>query len=172
MLFSFPLMCAIQEISARTGRVTGRGIAENMRRHYSSRLLYPVVSLLVVTNTLNLGADIGAMGAALQLLIGGPALLYAVNFAAICLSLEIFITYQRYSRILKWLTMVLFSYILAVFFVRVPWRQVAMGTFIPSFAGDHHYWEIIIAIFGTTISPYLLYARSSTGSPPCRSWSW
>ena len=161
MLFSFPLMCAIQEISARIGRVTGRGIAENMRRHYSSWLLYPMVSLLVVTNTLNLGADIGAMGAALQLLIGGPALLYAVGFAALCLFLEIFITYQRYSRILKWLTLVLFSYILTVFFVSVPWRQVAVGTFIPSLAGDHNYWEIIIAIFGTTISPYLFFWQAS-----------
>ena len=161
MLFSFPLMCAIQEISARIGRVTGRGIAENIRRHYSPWLLYPVVLLLVLANTLNLGADIGAMGAALQLLIGGPALLYAVGFAALCLFLETFISYQRYSRILKWMTLVLFSYVLTVFFVRIPWRQVAAGTFIPSFAGGHAYWGIIIAIFGTTISPYLFFWQAS-----------
>jgi NRAMP (natural resistance-associated macrophage protein)-like metal ion transporter len=161
MLFSFPLMCGIQEISARIGRVTGRGIAGNIRRHYSPWLLHPVVFVLVVANTLNLGADIGAMGAALQLLIGGSALLYAVGFALLCLVLEVFTSYQRYSRILKWMTLVLFSYVLTVFFVKVPWGQVAVGTFIPSFAGGHEYWGVIIAILGTTISPYLFFWQAS-----------
>lgn len=161
MPFSFPLMCAIQEISARIGRVTGRGIAGNIRRSYSPWLLYPVVFLLVLANTLNIGADIGAMGSALQLLVGGPALLYAIGFAALCLFLEVFITYKRYSHYLKWLTVLLFSYVLTVFFVKIPWRQVALGTLIPTFSRQGNYWATFIAILGTTISPYLFFWQAS-----------
>jgi NRAMP (natural resistance-associated macrophage protein)-like metal ion transporter len=161
MLFSFPLMCAIQEISARIGRVTGRGIAGNIRRTYSPWLLYPVVFLLVLANTLNIGADIGAMGSALQLLVGGPALIYAIGFAALCLVLEVFITYEKYSRYLKWLTVVLFSYVLTAFFVKIPWRQVALGTLIPTFTRQGNYWATFIAILGTTISPYLFFWQAS-----------
>ncbi len=161
MVFSFPLMCAIQEICARIGRVTGRGIAGNIRRYYSPRLLYPVVALLVLANTLNLGADIGAMGAGLKLLIGGSALLYAIGFAVLCLALQIFIAYQRYSHYLKWLTLVLFSYVITAFFVKIPWRQVGLGTFIPTFSRDGHYWATFIAILGTTISPYLFFWQAS-----------
>jgi NRAMP (natural resistance-associated macrophage protein)-like metal ion transporter len=161
MVFSFPLMCAIQEISARIGRVTGRGIAGNIRRHYSPWLLYPVVALLVLANTINLGADIGAMGSALQLLIGGPALLYAVGFAVLCLLLQVFVAYHRYSRYLKWMTVVLFSYVLTVFFVQIPWREVAMGTFIPTLSRNGNYWATFIAILGTTISPYLFFWQAS-----------
>ena len=161
MVFSFPLMSGIQEISARIGRVTGRGLAGNIRRHYSPWLLYPVVFLLVLANTINLGADIGAMGSALQLLIGGPALLYAIGFAVLCLVLEIFITYRRYSRYLKWLTLVLFSYVATAFFVKVPWREVALGTLIPTFSSSSEYWATFIAILGTTISPYLFFWQAS-----------
>jgi Mn2+/Fe2+ NRAMP family transporter len=154
-------MCAIQEISARIGRVTGRGLAGNIRRYYSRWLLYPVVLLLVLANTINLGADIGAMGSALQLLIGGPALLYAIGFALLCVVLEVFITYQRYARLLKWLTLVLFSYVLTAFFVKIPWRQVAQGTLVPSFSRNGPYWATFIAILGTTISPYLFFWQAS-----------
>jgi NRAMP (natural resistance-associated macrophage protein)-like metal ion transporter len=161
MVFSWPLMCAIQEISARIGRVTGRGIAGNIRRYYSRWLLYPVVVVLVLANTINLGADIGAMGSALQLLIGGPALLYAIGFAVLCLVLEVFVAYQRYSHYLKWMTLVLFSYVLTSFFVKVPWRQVAVGTFIPTLSRNGQYWATFIAILGTTISPYLFFWQAS-----------
>ena len=161
MVFSWPLMCAIQEISARIGRVTGRGIAGNIRRYYSRWLLYPVVVLLVLANTANLGADIGAMGSALQLLIGGPALLYAIGFAVLCVVLQVFIAYQRYSHYLKWMTLVLFSYVLTAFFVKIPWRQVAMGTFIPTHSRNGQYWATFIAILGTTISPYLFFWQAS-----------
>jgi NRAMP (natural resistance-associated macrophage protein)-like metal ion transporter len=161
MVFSFPLMCGIQEISARIGRVTGRGIAGNIRRHYSAMLLYPVVFLLVLANVINLGADIGAMGSALKLLIGGPAILYAIGFALLCLILEIFISYRRYSRYLKWLTIVLFSYVATAFFVKVPWRQVAMGAFLPTLSSQGAYWATFIAILGTTISPYLFFWQAS-----------
>ena len=161
MLFSFPLMCAIQEISARIGRVTGRGIAGNIRRSYSRWLLYPVVFLLVLANTLNIGADIGAMGSALQLLLGGPALTYAIGFAALCLALPVFLTYEKYSHYLKWLTVVLFSYVLSAFFVKIPWRQVALGTLLPTFSRQGNYWATFIAILGTTISPYLFFWQAS-----------
>jgi Mn2+/Fe2+ NRAMP family transporter len=154
-------MCAIQEISARIGRVTGRGIAGNIRRYYSPWLLYPVVALLVLANTLNLGADIGAMGSALQLLVGGPALLWSIGFAALCLMLQVLITYTRYSHYLKWLTLVLFSYVLTAFFVQIPWRQVALGTLVPTFSPNGNYWATFIAILGTTISPYLFFWQAS-----------
>ena len=171
MVFSWPLMCAIQEISARIGRVTGRGIAGNIRRYYSAWLLYPVVVLLVLANTINLGADIGAMGSAMQLLIGGPALLYAIGFAMLCLVLEVFVSYQRYSRYLKWLTLVLFSYVLAAFSVKIPWRTVAMGTLIPTFSRNGQYWATVVAILGTTISPYLFFWQASQETEEIRDHS-
>ena len=161
MLFSFPLMCAIQEISARIGRVTGRGIAGNLRRHYSPWLLYPVVMLLVLANVINIGADIGGMGAALRLLIGGSALFYAVAFTGLCIVLEVFVTYTRYARYLKWLTLVLFSYVVAAFLEHIPWRQVALGTLLPTFSRSGAYWATVIAVLGTTISPYLFFWQAS-----------
>ncbi|HTQ32613.1 MAG TPA: divalent metal cation transporter [Stellaceae bacterium] len=105
MLFSFPLMAAIQEISARIGRVTGQGIAANLGDHYSRWLLRFIVLLLVAANVINLGADLGAMGAAVRLVIGGSAQFYVVVLAIVCASLEIFVQYQRYASILKWLTL-------------------------------------------------------------------
>jgi NRAMP (natural resistance-associated macrophage protein)-like metal ion transporter len=171
MVFSWPLMCAIQEISARIGRVTGRGIAGNIRRYYSRWLLYPVVALLVLANTINLGADIGAMGSALQLLIGGPALLYAIGFAILCLLLEVFVTYQRYSHYLKWMTLVLFSYVLVAFSVKIPWRTVALGTFIPTLSQNGQYWATFVAILGTTISPYLFFWQASQETEEIRGHS-
>ncbi len=169
MLFSFPLMTAVQEISARIGRVTGRGLAGNIRRYYSGSLLYPIVFLLVVANTINLGADIGAMGAALQLLIGGPALIYAAAFALLCVVLQIFIPYSTYVCYLKWLTVVLFSYVATVFFVHVPWKQAAWGTIVPSFSKNGNYWATCIAILGTTISPYLFFWQASQETEEIRS---
>jgi NRAMP (natural resistance-associated macrophage protein)-like metal ion transporter len=164
MLFSLPLMSAIQEISARIGRVTGRGIAGNIRRYYSPWLLYPVVFLLVLANTINLGADIGAMGDALRLVIGGSPLLYAILFALVSLLLEIFVRYERYAKYLKWLTLALFSYVATVFMVHVPWRAALKGTIIPSFSMSSDYWATFIAIFGTTISPYLFFWQASQES--------
>jgi Mn2+/Fe2+ NRAMP family transporter len=119
MLFSYPLMCAVQEISGRIGRVTGRGIAGNIRLYYSPWLLYPLVILLVLANTFNIGADIGAMGEALKLLIGGNALLYACAFAALCVILQTLVPYAKYSVYLKWLTPVLFSYVATALVVHV-----------------------------------------------------
>jgi len=161
MLFTWPLMCAIQEISARIGRVTGKGIAANLREHYSKPLLYGIVALLLVANFINLGADLGAMAAALRLLVGGPLGLYVVFFAAVCTVLEIFSSYQRYVKILKWLTLALFAYVATAFVVHMPWGKVAYNTFVPHISWSKDYLVLIVAILGTTISPYLFFWQAS-----------
>lgn len=157
MLFSWPLMSAIQEISARIGRVTGRGIAGNLKQHYSAPLLFGIVALLVVANTINLGADIGAMAAALKLLIGGPILVYVGLFSLASLLLEVFVDYARYVFVLKWLTLSLFAYFAVAFSVHVPWTEVGRDLVIPHVSTDKAYLTVIVAILGTTISPYLFF---------------
>jgi NRAMP (natural resistance-associated macrophage protein)-like metal ion transporter len=161
MLFTWPLMVAIQEISARIGRVTGKGIAANLREHYPKPLLYGIVGLLAIANFINLGADLGAMADALRLLIGGPSGLYVILFAAFCTTLEIFSKYNSYVKILKWLTLALFAYVAAAFAVKVPWGEVVHDTFIPSITWSTDYLVLIVAILGTTISPYLFFWQAS-----------
>lgn len=161
MLFSYPLMGAIQEISARIGRVTGRGIAGNMRRYYPRWLTYIITGLLIIANVINLGADISAMGAAMKLLIGGSALLYAALFAFASLLLQIFIPYAKYVSFLKWLTLVLFAYVATVFVVHVPWGQALHSTFVPAIELKPEYFAGLIAVLGTTISPYLFFWQAS-----------
>ena len=157
MLFSWPLMCAIQEISARIGRVTGRGIAGNLKRHYAAPILYAIVGLLVVANTINIGADLGAMAAALKLLIGGPHWLYILGFAVVTILLETFVRYSRYVSVLKWLTLSLFAYVAVAFIVSVPWLTVAHDLIIPNITLKAEYLTVVVAILGTTISPYLFF---------------
>lgn len=157
MLFSWPLMCAIQEISARIGRVTGRGIAGNLKKHYPAAAVYSVVSLVVTANIINLGADLGAMGAALKLLIGGPALIYVALFGLVTVLLEVFSRYSRYVSILKWLTLSLFAYVAVAFVVNVPWATVGYNLVVPHIVFDASYLTAIIAVLGTTISPYLFF---------------
>ena len=161
MLFTWPLMAAIQEISARLGRVTGKGIAANIRDHYPAVLLRAIVLLLVVANTINLGADLGAMGDALRLLVGGSKHVYVVAFAALCAVLEIFVTYARYVRVLKWLTLSLFAYVATVLVVEVPWSVVAERLVIPTIVSEREYVVLIVAVLGTTISPYLFFWQAS-----------
>ena len=161
MLFSYPLMSGIQEISARIGRVTGRGIAGNMRKYYPRWLTYIVAGLLVIANVINLGADLSAMGAAVQLLIGGSALLYSILFAVFSLLLQIFVPYKKYVNFLRWLTLVLFTYVATVFVVRVPWGEALQGTFIPTIEFKADYFAGLIAVLGTTISPYLFFWQAS-----------
>ncbi len=156
----YPFMAAIQEISARLGRVTGRGIAGNIRRFYPPWILYFTVVLLLIANVINIGADIGAMGAAVNLLAGGPTLLYCVLFALVSVLLQIFIPYKTYSAILKWLTLSLFAYVGTVFVVQIEWKEVLQGTFIPNISVKREYLAALIAILGTTISPYLLFWQS------------
>ena len=160
MPFIYPFMAAIQEISARLGRVTGRGIAGNMRRFYPTWMLYVTVALLIVANTINIGADIGAMGAAVNLLVGGPAHFYCVLFAVISVVLQVRIQYKTYSTILKWLTFSLFAYVGTIFVVQINWAEVLRGTFIPVISLEKEYLAALIAVLGTTISPYLLFWQS------------
>src|SRR5437763_1426728 len=161
MLFTWPLMAAIQEISARIGRVTGKGIAANLREHYSIWLLRPIVMLLLVANFINLGADLGAMGDGLRLLIGGPRGLYVVLLAAACTTLEIFSSYERYVRVLKWLTLSLFAYVAVALIVQVPWGEVGYNTIVPHILWQTDYIVVIVAVLGTTISPYLFFWQAS-----------
>ena len=157
MLFSFPLMAVIQAVSARIGCVTGYGIARNLRRHYSPWLLRAVVLLLLVANVINLGADLGAMGAALGLLIGGPELLYTGLFGVICILLETFMSYARYAAVLKWTTLSLFAYVAVVFAAHVPWGTALYNTLVPHLVFDAPHAMAMVAILGTTISPYLFF---------------
>jgi len=161
MLFCFPLMVAIQEISARMGRVTGRGIAGNIRAHYPRWLLYAIVGLLLLANTINLGADLGAMAAALKLLIGGPAGLYVAGFAIFCTWLEVFSRYQRYVSILKWISFVLLAYVAVALVVHVPWGTVLYRTFVPNFSLNTDYVVTVVAVLGTTITPYCFFWQAS-----------
>jgi NRAMP (natural resistance-associated macrophage protein)-like metal ion transporter len=157
MLFSWPLMCAIQEISARIGRVTGRGIAGNLKKHYPNAVVYSIVFLVVVANVINIGADLGAMGAGLKLLIGGPQLVYVGLFGLVTVLLEVFSRYSRYVSILKWLTLSLFAYVGVAFVVKMPWLEVAKSLVIPQISFTPAYMTVVVAILGTTISPYLFF---------------
>jgi NRAMP (natural resistance-associated macrophage protein)-like metal ion transporter len=161
LLFTYPLMAAIQEISARIGRTTGHGIAANIRHHYPNWMLQSIVFLLVIANTINIGADLGAMADALKLLIGGPAFVYVVVFGVVCAVLEVFVPYSRYVSILRWLTFALFAYFGTVLVVKVPWAEAAKGFFIPTLSSDASFWTVVVAIFGTTISPYLFFWQAS-----------
>ncbi len=157
LLLTYPLMCAVQQISAQIGRVTGRGLAGNLRRHYPTTLLHGIVALLVVANTINIGADLGAMAAALKLLIDGPLLVYVGLFAVVSVLLEVFMRYSRYVSALRWLTLSLFAYVATVFVVDVPWGTVAASLIVPHIQFSADYLTVVVAVFGTTISPYLFF---------------
>src|SRR5205085_335341 len=152
MALTYPLMGGMQEISARIGLVTGRGLAGNLRRHFPRPLLYVVVLLLLVANTINIGADIGAMAASLRMLAGGPVLLYTLAFGAVSALLQVFVPYHRYVAFLKWLCAALFAYIGIAFVIRIPWSEVLRSTLVPSMQWSRASVEMIIAILGTTIS--------------------
>lgn len=161
LILTFPLMVVIQEVSARIGRTTGKGISANIRGHYPAAVLYPIVLLLFVANTINVGADLGAMGDALALLLHGSKIAYVALFGVICAAAEIFIHYKRYASILRWLTLVLFAYFGALMSVKVPWSKVAIGLVLPSPSVSVAFWTTVVAIFGTTISPYLFFWQAS-----------
>ena len=157
LVLSYPLMVAIQEVSARIGRVTGYGIAGNLRRHYPRWLSAGIVGLLLIANTINLGADLGAMAAALDLLIAGPVLLYVCLFGLFSASLAIFTRYARYVLILRWLCLSLLSYVICAFVVQVPWAMVGWAVIWPKLSLEPDYLMAIVAVLGTTISPYLFF---------------
>ncbi len=160
-LFTFPLMAVIQEISGRIGRVTGKGIAANLRLHYPRWLLYLCVGLLLTANTINIGADLGAMGEAMELLFNIPSALSVVAFAAVCVYLAVFLPYKTYVPILQWLVVALFAYVFTAFVTDVPWKDVVRFTFVPSLHLNKETLAMIIAVLGTTISPYLFFWQSS-----------
>jgi Mn2+/Fe2+ NRAMP family transporter len=161
MLLSYPLMVAIQEISARIGRVTGHGIAGNVCRNFPTPTIWLLVTLLFIANTINIAADLGAMGDATRLLIGGPAGAYVVLYAAISVLAQIFFNYKRYVAILKWLTLCLFAYVIALAVVHVPWTEAIKGLVIPRITWTGAFLTTLVAILGTTISPYLFVWQSS-----------
>jgi NRAMP (natural resistance-associated macrophage protein)-like metal ion transporter len=158
---TFPLMVGIQVFSARIGRVTGNGLAANIRLRYPAWVLHSLVCLLLLANTINIAADIGAMAAALKLLIGGPAHWYAILFGLLSLVLQIFIPFPRYAPILKILTLSLFAYVATVFVVQIPWGTVIQYTIMPSISFSTNYVVAIVAVLGTTISPYLFFWQAS-----------
>ncbi len=161
MLLTFPLMVAIQDISARVGRVTGEGIASAISRFYSPTLLHGVIVLLFVANTINIAADLGAMADATKLLIGGPAFLYVVLYGGISVLAQIFLDYKRYVAVLKWLTLSLFAYVAALAFAKVSWSDAVKGALLPQVQWSTDYLTTVVAIFGTTISPYLFFWQAS-----------
>ena len=161
LLLTYPLMCAIQMISAQVGRVTGKGLAGNMRRHYPAPLVYPLIALLLVANIINIGADLGAMAAALRLLVDGPQLAFVAAFAIVTVLLEVFMRYSRYASVLRWLTISLFAYVATVFAVDVPWLTVAQNLVVPHIKLSGNYLAIVVAVFGTTISPYLFFWQAA-----------
>jgi NRAMP (natural resistance-associated macrophage protein)-like metal ion transporter len=160
VLFTTPLMIGIQIVSARIGRVTGQGVAANIREHFPRPVLYFIVCLLLFANTINIAADLGAMGDALVLVAGGNSSIYIVFFALLSLTLQIFIPFPRYAPILKVLTLALFAYVGTVLVVRTPLEALAQ-TLIPRLSSDKDYVSMLVAVLGTTISPYLFFWQAS-----------
>jgi NRAMP (natural resistance-associated macrophage protein)-like metal ion transporter len=160
-VLSFPLMVVIQQVAAEIGRVTGAGIARNLRRHYPRPLLWAMVTLLLVANVVNLGADLSAMGAALALLAGGNAMLYTLLFGIVCVVLEVTLSYPRYAAILKWTTLSLFTYVAVVAVAQVPWGRALTALVVPELQWNAAYATAMVAILGTTISPYLFFWQAA-----------
>lgn len=161
VVLTFPLMVAVQSISARIGRVTGRGLAGNMVKVFPTGIVMVLVLLLFVANTINLGADLAAMGAAAKLVLGGSERLYTLGFAVFSLLAIVFVPYHRYVGLLKWFTFSLLAYVGVVFFVKIDWAAVAAGALVPKVALSGDALTLVVAIFGTTISPYLFFWQSS-----------
>ena len=199
MLLTYPLMVAIQEISARVGRTTGKGIASNIREHYPAWLLYLLVALLFAANVINIGADLAAMGDADKLLVGGPTLAYVIVFGIICAAAQIYMDYERYTAVLKWACLVLFLYVAALLAVRVPWARSSQGPvypfdrldfrFLHHPGGDRRYHDLALSVLlasgagsrGGTGHPqrqplirmrWQAPARASRASGPTRRWAW
>ena len=161
LFFTYPLMVAVQIICARIGRVTGKGLAANLLAIFPQWMVVSLALLLFVANTINIGADVAAMGAAAQLLTGSGARAFTVAAAAISLLLQVFVPYHRYVYYLKWSTLVLFAYVGVVFSVRIDWPGVAMHVVMPKASFSAAWMTVVVAVFGTTISPYLFFWQTS-----------
>jgi Mn2+/Fe2+ NRAMP family transporter len=161
VFLTLPFMVAIQLVSARIGRQSGQGIAANLRAHTPRAFLLFIVALLVVANTINIAADISAMGEALQLVVGGGDHFHSVLFGALTVLLQVFVPYRRLAPVLKWLTLSLFVYVGAAFTVAIPWAQVGHDLIVPHIEASSVFWLTIVAVLGTTISPYLFFWQAS-----------
>lgn len=161
LFFTYPLMVAVQAISARIGRVTGRGLTANLRDIFPAWTVYALVLGLFVANTVNIGADLAAIGAAAELLVGRGQLLFTLAAAVISTTLQVFVPYHAYVRYLKWLTFALLAYVGVVFSVKIDWLQVGSHTVMPRLPLTADALTVVLAVFGTTISPYLMYWQSS-----------
>jgi NRAMP (natural resistance-associated macrophage protein)-like metal ion transporter len=162
LVCTYPLMVAIQEISARIGRVTGRGIGGNIRAHYSPWTLHSVAALLCIANTVNIAADLAAMAEAARLLLPAlPLWLGVASFGSVCAVAPLLVDHRRYVSLLKWLTLALFAYVAVLFTVHVPWHEVARGMFVPRWSTGATFWQMVVAVLGTTISPYMLFWQAA-----------
>jgi len=161
MVFLYPLVSSIQLISARIGRVTGHGLATNLRRVFPQPVVTVLVALLILANTINIGADLAAMGAAAELVLGWGHHVFTLVFAGVSLTLQVLVPYHRYVRFLKWLTLALFAYFGVAVTVQIDWGEVALRTFLPQLALTAATVTMVVALFGTTISPYLLLWQAS-----------
>ena len=160
-VFLLPFMTAVQEACARIGAATGKGLAEIIKENYSKKILYGAVILVVLANTINIGADIGALGAAANLVLPISFPVLILGFTALILILEIFISYRAYAKFLKWLTLALLAYPLTVFLMDQPWGEILRATFVPNIEFSFAFLFIITGVFGTTISPYMFFWQAS-----------
>ncbi|WP_210202505.1 Nramp family divalent metal transporter [Alsobacter soli] len=161
MLLTLPLMVSVQMISARIGRTTGRGLARNLRDHYPAWLLRGIVFAVVIANTINIGADLGAMADAVRQVAGGPAWVYLLGFGLLSVLLQVFMQYTRYVAILKWLSAALFAYVVTLLMVHVDWAEAGKRLVVPQFQWSKDYVTLIVAVLGTTISPYLFFWQAA-----------
>jgi NRAMP (natural resistance-associated macrophage protein)-like metal ion transporter len=166
LFLTMPLMIGIQMLSARIGWVTQEGLAANIDKMCPRWLTVPLVGLLVMANTINIAADIGAMGEAVKLLAGGPQALYVLGFGAVCIGTQVYFSYERTVRLLKWLTLALFAYVAVILAVAVPWKQAIVESLepwshLPAGESAQDYASIVVAVLGTTISPYLFFWQAS-----------
>ncbi len=159
--YQLPLLIAIQETCARIGAVTGKGLAGVVKEHYSRKILMAVVMLVVIANTINIGADIGAMASAAELVFNLPFVFYAIFFAVLIILLEVFISYKRYVKFLKWLTLALLAYVFTALIVEHSWGEIFLATFIPRIEFSFAWLFIVTGVFGTTISPYMFFWQAS-----------
>jgi NRAMP (natural resistance-associated macrophage protein)-like metal ion transporter len=160
-LWMLPLVTGVQEACGRIGNITGQGLARNIKNRYSLRTLRLLVVLLVAANVINIGADIGAIGGAAALIIPIPAAVLMVVFTAVILALEIAVSYRRYAKVLKWLTVSLLAYPITAFLVHEPWATILRATFIPHIEFTPAFFFVITAVIGTTISPYMFFWQTS-----------
>ena len=161
MLFTYPLMAVVQEISGRIGRTTGHGIAGNLRQHFRPWVALSAIGIMLIANTINLGADLGAMGDIGNLLVGGPRWPFVVGFGSICIAMQVLLQYVRYVAVMKWLTLALLAYFGTAVAVHIPWGEALYGVLVPTWTMSKDSISLIVAILGTTISPYLFFWQAS-----------